>query len=58
MEADKVLDLMRELAANNGSYGRLLENLLAMEESERLAWLNQFSDCESTFDIVRKLEGW
>ena len=58
MKSDKVLDLIRELAANNGSYSRLLEHLLSMEDSERLAWLGQFSDCDSTFAIVRKLEGW
>ena len=58
MKSDKVLDMIRELAANNGSYSRLLEYLLSMEESERLAWLGQFRDCESIFDVVRKLEGW
>ena len=54
----QVLDLIRQLAANNGTYCHLLEEYESLNEQMRSVWLKQFEDCRTVFDVVRKLEGW
>lgn len=42
MQDQDVMNLLRELAANNGSYGRLLQLIEHADEQTREQWLKQF----------------
>lgn len=58
MTGEDVLNVVRQLAANNGSYCRMLERLESADGEARAEWLKQFESCVSAFDVVRKVEGW
>ena len=58
MESQAVMELLRELASNNGSYCRLLHSVETAAEQDKEQWLNQFRNCESCVEVVQKIEGW
>lgn len=58
MESEDVIELIRQLSENSGSYCRLLQRIVQADDLARTEWLKQFKDCNSQFEVVQKLEGW
>ena len=60
MNKEEILHTIGILAMSQGSYGRLLDELLCMDEEEFYEWMTETFDHEpaDSVDMVMMLEGY
>lgn len=51
-----IMSWIETLAQSQGLYGRLLNALNQVDDSERDVWLSQYHDCDTMLDFVMKYE--
>ncbi|HKM08492.1 MAG TPA: hypothetical protein VJ869_16155 [Sphaerochaeta sp.] len=57
MDRQDVMDTFAILANSQGFYGRLLQQVVRMDEEEQDEYFSQFKDCEDALDVVMVVEG-
>ena len=57
MKSNEVYNLLVSLSHSQGFYGRLLARLSEVSEEIKNEFLDSFSDCKDSLDVIMKIEG-